>query len=115
MIDEDWGGFAAAFTETARPEAARGPYGKRMLMAGFLSMPLSGRAASYDAARFALWKFSLGTDFSSASCRLAAYVPDNGSIVSVGGAPASYYYYADDYSAGSAVPPAGGFQVDQVS
>src|SRR5882724_10483723 len=38
MIDEDWGGFAAAFTETASPEAARGPYGKRMLMAGFAAV-----------------------------------------------------------------------------
>ena len=210
MIDEDWGGFASAFTDTVRPEEARGPYGKRMLMVGFaavlamllgavvygvfhpnpapaasggtsttagsgasagassvadwidvagptcssastsfaatgysttalsaqltgwstsasggyngegctggfLSMPMSGQAANYDSTRFALWKFTLAADLTSASCKLAAYVPDNASIVSVGGDPASYYYYGDDYSAGSTATPLGGFQVDQVT
>jgi len=38
MIDEDWGGFASAFTETVRPEGARGPYGKRMFMVGFAAV-----------------------------------------------------------------------------
>jgi hypothetical protein len=231
MMDEDWGGFVSAFTEAMRPEAARGPHGKRMLMVGFtavlavalsalaygafgsrpstasstatgittmtpivpagpstvvptaasggsapaagssssagadwtavagptcsagsaqfaavgystaalsaqltgwstsaaggfsgegctggfLSMPLSGQATAYHSTQFALWKFTLSARLASATCHLSTYVPANTSIVYVGGAPADYYYYGTDYSAGAKATPLGAYPVDQVS
>ena len=44
MIDEDWSGFGAAFTEVVRPAVARGRYGRRLFavaVAALLAMSIS--------------------------------------------------------------------------
>lgn len=80
---------------------------------GFVSIPMSGQDAAYDADRYALWTFSPGTAFAHAACRLSAYVPTGAVPGYVGGNPAHYLYYQGPYSAAAA--PAGGFSVQQTS
>ncbi|MFC4033946.1 hypothetical protein ACFO3J_21035 [Streptomyces polygonati] len=82
---------------------------------GFLSVPVSGRAAAYDSGRFALWTFDFSDKFTGASCRLSTYIPVNSSRSYVGGDPAYYYYYGTDYAYGSTAAPLGGYLVHQVA
>jgi hypothetical protein len=81
----------------------------------YLSMPVSGQAASYDDTRFALWRFDLSKTYTSASCELDTYVPDSSDRRRVGGDPAYYYYLQTDYGYGSNDRPLGGYLVSQVS
>ncbi|MDH6108926.1 cell division septation protein DedD [Kitasatospora sp. MAP12-15] len=71
----------------------------------FTSMPMSG-AANKDAGNSVVWTFNTGS-VSSGSCTISVYVPDDGDIKAVGGAPA---YYTVQNGSGSA----GSFNVNQV-
>jgi translation initiation factor IF-2 len=82
---------------------------------GYLSVPVSGKAAAFDDTRFVLWRFDFSAKFTDASCRVASYVPTNSSKVYVGGAPAYFYYYGADYTIGTNPVALGGFQVDQIT
>ncbi|MFJ3639686.1 hypothetical protein ACIPRD_08030 [Streptomyces sp. NPDC090108] len=92
-----------------------GGYSGGSCTGGYLSIPVSGKAGSYDEPRFALWRFDFGDTFTSASCTLDTYIPRNSDRQYVGGDPAYYYYFQTDYSYGSAASPLGGYLVSQVS
>ncbi|MFF3985246.1 hypothetical protein [Streptomyces sp. NPDC001601] len=108
---------------TAWTQSDSGGYTGEACAGGYLSMPVSGKADGYSASRYALWKYDFSSHFTVASCRVSSYVPTNSSRTRVGGSPAYFYYYDDDYTAGTAVsagagadkePKAlGGFLVDQ--
>jgi hypothetical protein len=82
---------------------------------GFVSVPLSGQAKAYDASRYALWTFHVGTGFSGATCLLATFIPDKPQIAYVGGDPASYYVYGTDDSSDPDAHLLGAFQSDQLT
>jgi hypothetical protein len=82
---------------------------------GFMSVPLSGQPQAYDSNRFALWTFHLSAGFTSATCDLSTFIPDNPQLAYVGGNPAYYLYYGTDYSYGSKAQPLGGYVIDQAS
>jgi len=92
-----------------------GGYSGGSCTGGYLSMPVSGQADSYDDTRFALWRFDFSKTFTSASCTLASYVPAGTDRQYVGGDPAYYYYFQTDYAYGSTDTPLGGYLVSQVS
>jgi hypothetical protein len=92
-----------------------GGYSGGSCTGGYLSVPVSGNQKSYDSARFALWKFDFSGTFSSASCKLSTYVPNNPERDHVGGTPAYYYYYQTDFDYGSTDTPLGGYLVSQVT
>ncbi|MFE7115720.1 hypothetical protein ACFU99_09895 [Streptomyces sp. NPDC057654] len=78
----------------------------------YLSIPMSGSSSSYDSTQYVLWKFDYSSKIKgAASCSLAVYVPDNGDIQHVGGAPARYALYNSDHSGGKT---AGSFNISQV-
>ncbi|MFE1856630.1 hypothetical protein [Streptomyces sp. NPDC059489] len=92
-----------------------GGYSGGSCTGGYVSLPVSGQASSYDDPRFALWRFDFGKTFTSATCTLDTYIPRNSDRRYVGGDPAYYYYYQSDYSYGSTDAPLGGYLVSQVS
>jgi hypothetical protein len=92
-----------------------GGYSGGSCTGGYLSLPVSGKADSFDPSRFALWTFDFSQQFTSASCQLSTYVPESSDRRLVGGAPAYYYYYQSDYTYGSTDAPLGGYLVSQVS
>jgi hypothetical protein len=100
---------------TGWTSSARGGYSGGSCTGGYLSMPVSGHASSYDDTRFALYRFDFAQTFTSASCTLATYVPDGTDRSRVGGDPAYYYYFQTDYAYGSTDSPLGGYLVSQVS
>lgn len=95
--------------------SSSGGYSGGSCTGGYLSIPVSGKADSFDPSRFALWTFNFSQQFTSASCQLSTYVPASSDRASVGGAPAYYYYYQSDYAYGSTEAPLGGYLVSQVS
>ncbi|MFF3561800.1 hypothetical protein ACFYXS_17315 [Streptomyces sp. NPDC002574] len=99
-------------------EADSGGYTGEACTGGYISMPVSGKADAYDATRYALWKYDFSSKFTVASCRVSSYVPADSSRAHVGGSPAYFYYYDDDYAFGTAPEKQqkalGGFLVDQV-
>ncbi|MFE3501150.1 hypothetical protein [Kitasatospora sp. NPDC059160] len=56
---------------------------------GFTSMPMSGAANKDDSSNSVVWTFNTGS-LTTGSCRLSVYVPNNGDIKAVGGAPTYY-------------------------
>lgn len=102
---------------TAWTNADSGGYTGEACTGGYLSMPVSGKADGYDAARYALWKYDFSSHFTVASCRVSSYVPTNSSRTQVGGSPAYFYYYDEDYAVDAGADkeskPLGGFLVDQ--
>jgi hypothetical protein len=108
---------------TAWTQSDSGGYTGEACTGGYLSMPVSGKADGYDATRYALWKYDFSSHFTVASCRVSSYVPTNSSRTQVGGSPAYFYYYDDDYAVGTGTStgsgtdkqqkPLGGFLVDQ--
>lgn len=95
--------------------ARKGGYSGGSCTGGYLSMPVSGRAGSYDQGRFALYRFDFSKTYTSASCTLATYVPKGPPHTVVGGDPAYYYYFQTDYAYGSTDSPLGGYRVDQLA
>jgi hypothetical protein len=95
-----------------------GGYNGEACTGGYLSLPVSGKADAYDATHYTLWKYNFSSHFTVASCRVSSYVPANSSRTRVGGSPAYFYYYDDDYAPGTTADkqprPLGGFLVDQV-
>ncbi|WP_035792339.1 hypothetical protein [Kitasatospora mediocidica] len=75
----------------------------------FNSMPMSG-ASGKDSGNSVVWTFSTGA-VTSGSCTLSVYVPGNGDVKAVGGAPA-YYTVQTGSSPGSGT--IGSFTVNQV-
>jgi hypothetical protein len=92
-----------------------GGYSGGSCTGGYLSLPVSGKAASYDDSRFALWTFDFSRSFTSASCTLDTYVPRDSRRELVGGDPAYYYYFQTDDVYGTKDTPLGGYLVSQVS
>jgi hypothetical protein len=100
---------------TGWSSSGNGGYSGGSCTGGYLSVPVSGQTKSYDSDRFALWKFDFSATFTSASCTLSTYVPDNADRASVGGDPAYYYYFQTDYEPGSTDAPLGGYLVSQTT
>ncbi|WP_037910852.1 hypothetical protein [Actinacidiphila yeochonensis] len=100
---------------TGWSSSAKGGYSGGSCTGSYLSIPVSGQSSSYDDSRFALWHFDFSQAYTSASCTLDTYVPDNAQRTYVGGDPAYYYYFQTDYGYGSTDTPFGGYTVSQVT
>ncbi len=110
---------SAAFTEHGRwsdglngfiSVPAGGPRGEGC-DGSFDAMPMSGSTAYDDPSNYALWTFRTAPVVRG-TCDLEVYVPASSSIERVGGNPAVYQVFD---SAGTAGPPLGSFNVDQVA
>jgi translation initiation factor IF-2 len=77
----------------------------------FAAMPMSGSGTRPDPGNYALWTFRT-TPVIVGNCQVAAYVPDDHSVVHVGGDPARYQVY--DAAAGSGTP-VGSFTIDELT
>ncbi len=73
------------------------------------AMPMSGSTTQVDPDNYALWTFHT-SPVASGVCQISVYVPDNPSIVLVGGDPAVYQVFAAARPTGH---PVGAFNVDQ--
>ncbi|MBR7826959.1 hypothetical protein KDK95_11645, partial [Actinospica sp. MGRD01-02] len=81
------------------------------------AVPMSGTAglANYDKTGFALYKWNITGTFTTATCAFSVYVPNDSSIMHVGGNPTYYYFWNQDYSFGENMTPSGDFSVPEIS
>jgi hypothetical protein len=75
----------------------------------YTAMPMSGSATSDDNSNFAVWTFHT-SPVTTGTCHIDVYVPDDPSIVHVGGDPAVYQVYDAAWPTGT---PLGSFDIDQ--
>ncbi|MGW0858480.1 hypothetical protein [Streptomyces sp. NPDC002690] len=73
---------------------------------------MSGSSSTRDTDTYWLWKFNYGASFSSGTCSVSVYVPNNPSKTYVGGTPSRYALYNSIHSGGTS---AGSFTIDQTA
>ncbi|MFG2525145.1 hypothetical protein [Streptomyces sp. NPDC048527] len=111
-----YGYYTGTSAATGWTTSASGGYTGDHCGGGYISVPVSGKAAAYNATQFALWTYDFSTKFTQASCKVSTYVPTNSSRMYVGGDPAYFYSYGSDYALGThTATPLGGYQVNQVA
>jgi translation initiation factor IF-2 len=80
---------------------ATGAYRSAVCDGHFDSMPMSGSATKDDPDNYATWQFRTGR-VTRGSCRVSMFIPNDSSILHVGGRPSTYLIYAGWNASGTA-------------